>query len=143
MMDDIPDFLERAWQKDSKAKVVYSDLKSLSIYHAPPASDPHNVVYERIEHMSGELSVLRIAVAAYLLEGLPEGIYIEIPRRPNAFKLMIPQGVRNSETSPVPSDDEVFATHHRHSDFDLYTLTHDKQRALQFFRWKSTVMGKV
>ena len=30
----------------------------------------------------------------------------------------------------------MFATHHRHSDFDFITLVHDRARALQFFRWK-------
>ncbi|KAJ8075016.1 hypothetical protein PM082_019343 [Marasmius tenuissimus] len=44
---------------------------------------------------------------------------------------------------PMPTDEQVIATHKRYSDFDLYTLKNIPSRALQFLRWKSRVLENV
>jgi len=54
--------------------------------------------------------------------------------------LVFPEGPQQ-DPSPeaLPTDETVFATCHRHSDFDIATLVRDPERASQFFRWKEHV----
>ncbi|KAG6884143.1 hypothetical protein C0993_000954 [Termitomyces sp. T159_Od127] len=42
----------------------------------------------------------------------------------------------------MSSDDDVLATHHRHSDFDIPTLLRDKARALQYLRWHDHIQRR-
>ncbi|KAI0339230.1 hypothetical protein BDW22DRAFT_611201 [Trametopsis cervina] len=49
--------------------------------------------------------------------------------------LVLPCGPPIDPNLPLTPDEEVFATHHRRSDFDFATLVRDRARALQFFRW--------
>ena len=106
-------------------------MESIFIFHPKKASE---ALYEYIP--AKDLSVVRIVIAAYLYKSLPEDVYIDIEPRPDTFDLIIPSGVPINPQTPLLSDPEAFSTHMRHSDFDYYTLTHDRDRALQFFRWK-------
>lgn len=47
------------------------------------------------------------------------------------------KGCLPNPDAPRPSDQEVFATRKRHSDFDVYTLLHSREEELQFLRWKA------
>jgi len=53
--------------------------------------------------------------------------------------MILPQGPPQDPSQPSLSDEQVFATHHRASDFDRATLIRDRSRALQFFRWNAHV----
>jgi hypothetical protein len=53
--------------------------------------------------------------------------------------LILPQGPPHNPDRPLLTDEEVFASHHRHSDFDMATLVRDRPRAPQFFRWHKHV----
>ena len=50
---------------------------------------------------------------------------------------------QDPHNKPPLSDEEVFATHHRHSDFDMAKLIRDRTRALQFFRWHGIVSNNI
>ena len=114
------------------------DMESIIIIH-PSSSpeDPCEVVYEHVA--ARDLSVIRILIAAYLYTALPQDVYIDIKPRPNVLDTIIPSGAQINPDIPLSSDEEVFQSHSHHSDFDYYTITHDRQRALQFFRWKEWV----
>lgn len=113
-------------------------MESIIIIH-PLSSpdDPGEVVYEHVA--ARDLSVIRILIAAYLYTALPQDVYIDIKPRPNVLDTIIPSGAQINPDIPLSSDEEVFQSHSHHSDFDYYTITHDRQRALQFFRWKEWV----
>ncbi|KIJ23930.1 hypothetical protein M422DRAFT_39364, partial [Sphaerobolus stellatus SS14] len=53
--------------------------------------------------------------------------------------LILPEGPPQDPNRPLSADEQIFATHHRHSDFDIATLVRDRTRALQFFRWHKHV----
>jgi hypothetical protein len=132
------ELLRHAWNINSKSRVILSDFSSLFIFHPPVTRE---VMYERVSEIN-DPSLLRIAIAAYLYDSLPEELsdmYIFLPSRRDFFDIVLPQGVSIRPNTPIQSDEEVFATHCRHSDFDFYSLTQDRERALQFFRWKTYI----
>ena len=57
--------------------------------------------------------------------------------------IVLPEGPTQDPHQPPLADEEVFATHHRHSDFDMATLIRDRARAFQFFRWQEHVSKKI
>ncbi len=56
--------------------------------------------------------------------------------------VVLPQGPPQDPHQSSLGDEEVFATHHRHSGFDMATLVRDRARALQFFHWHERVSKK-
>lgn len=133
--------LQRAWDIDVKAKTVITDMQSVIIVHPPSTQgDSNELLYEYLA--TRDLSVIRILIAAYLYMGLPGIGYINLIPRPDILEIIIPSGAPIDPKTPLLSDEDVFRTHLRHTDFDYYTLTHDRERALQFFRWKEWVMEK-
>jgi hypothetical protein len=56
--------------------------------------------------------------------------------------VVLPEGPPQNPHQPLIGDEEVFATHRRHFDFDMATLVRDRARALQFFRWHEHVSKK-
>lgn len=133
----LPKLLQRAWRIDCKAKIIITDMESLAIFHPRSPNTAGEVLYEFLR--VANLSVIRIILAAYLHNTLPEGIYIDIRPQREALDKMVPAGAPSDPQIPMESDEEVFATRRCHTDFDYYALTHDRDRALQFFRWKTWV----
>ncbi|KAK7678313.1 hypothetical protein QCA50_018661 [Cerrena zonata] len=129
--------LRRAWDINSQSKIIVTDLDSLVVFHPLSSKSSGDLVYEHLKLTN--LSIIRIVTAAYLHKTLPEGIYIDIKPQREVLDKMVPTGVPNNPRISVLPDDEVFATHQSHTDFDYYALTHDRERALQFFRWKAWV----
>lgn len=89
------------------------------------------------------LAQLRIIIAAYLHNALPEDMYIHQPFARGRFEVIHREGPPIDPCTPMQTDEEIFATHHRHSDFDIHTLTRDRDRGLQFFRWKENIEKNV
>lgn len=129
--------LRRAWDVNSESNIVITDMDSLIVFRPISSKTSGDLVYEHLKVT--DLSVIRIVIAGCLRDTLPEGLYIEIKPHREALDNMVPAGVPIDPQTPTMSDDEVFATHRRHTDFDHYTLTHDRERALQFFRWKAWI----
>ena len=87
---------------------------------------------------------LRVLATAYLLDATPGGIFIEVPQPNMEFdEDVLPRGPPQDPHRPLLRDEEVFATHHRHSDFDMASLVRDRARAFQFFRWHEHVSKKI
>lgn len=52
------------------------------------------------------------------------------------YGISILSGCPNNPSLPQPTDEEVFAMCHRHSDFDRYALAYSPNAIPQFLRWK-------
>ncbi|KAF8957526.1 hypothetical protein BDZ97DRAFT_1846024, partial [Flammula alnicola] len=106
----------------------------------PPARNRSEPVFERISTTRPSLA-LRVVSTAYLYDALPPGGYIQVPPPDMEVDedLILPVGPPQDPNQPLHPDEQVFATHRRHSDFDFATLVRDRARALQFFRWHEHV----
>jgi len=93
---------------------------------------------------SRPLLALRVLSTAYLHYALPPRDFFDVPDPDIEVDedLILPQGPPHDPHRSLLADEELFATHHRHSDFDLATLFRDHPRALQFFRWRNHVHTK-
>jgi hypothetical protein len=115
---------------------------TLVIFHPPSPQTSGDVVYER-STIRGDLVRLRIIIAAYLYDAaLPVRKYIYQQLHCDGFDI-IPEGPPIDPSTPMQTDEEVFASHHRHSDFDFFALARDPDRGLQFFRWKENIEKNV
>jgi len=85
---------------------------------------------------------LRVITAAYLDEELPAKVFLNRPDIDNGVNtdLVFPESLQQDPSlQALPTDETVFATCHRHSDFDIATSARHPERASQFFRWKEHV----
>lgn len=127
------------------AKILITDLHSLYILH-PRGDQTHpspvapQYTYESTNLPHGNLSALRIAIAAFLHNALPEELNIYIPESGGALLQERRFGPSIAPDSPLRPDEEVHETCKKHSDFDALTLMRSTPHALQFFRWKKRVM---
>lgn len=139
--DFVSDLLDEGWKINPKAKILLTDLQSLFVIH--PQDEDNDVLKYESRQVNQRLDVLRVSVAAYLYDSLPEYMYLRIPCDPDHLKEVIPSGTPNNPSLPFIPDDAVFCTSYRNSDFDYYSLTTNKDRALQFFRWRSYIKETV
>ena len=117
-------------------------MKEIAIFF-PPARNRPEPTFERISTTQPSLA-LRVLATAYLLDAIPGGLFTDVPRPDIEIdEGVLPQGPPQDPHQPPLRDEEVFMTHHRHSDFDMVTLLRDRARALQFFRWQEHVLKKI
>lgn len=135
------DLIKDGWKINPKSKILLTDLQSLFVIHPPDEND--GVLKYESRQINRRLDVLRVCVAAYLYESLPEYIYFRIPFEPDHLEEVLPTGAPNNPSLSFIPDDVVFRTSHRNSDFDYYSLTTNRDRALQFFRWRSYIKETV
>ncbi|KIK59494.1 hypothetical protein GYMLUDRAFT_60064 [Collybiopsis luxurians FD-317 M1] len=131
--------LSLALKHTSSATIIVTNFQDIAIFF-PPARNRPEPLFERISTTQPSLA-LRVLATAYLLDALPAGIFIDVPHPDMEIDedVILPQGPPQDPHQPPFGDEEVFATHYRHSDFDMPTLVRDRARALQFFRWHEHV----
>jgi hypothetical protein len=117
-----------------------SNFEDIAIFSLSGRSPP-KPVFERVSTTQPSLA-LRVLSAAYLHCHIDRGCeYINLP--PPTIEvdesMVLPQGPPQDPNHPMLADEQIFTTHHRHSDFDFETLVRDRARALQFFRWHAHV----
>ncbi|KZT02266.1 uncharacterized protein LAESUDRAFT_815464 [Laetiporus sulphureus 93-53] len=119
--------------------IIVTNFKDIAVFLPPTRTRPEHT-FERVLTNQPHLA-LRVISTAYLLRALPSGLYIDMPHPDIEVdqNLILPEGPPKDPNQSLMSDEEVFATHHRHSDFDIETLVRDRARALQFFRWHEHV----
>jgi len=125
----------------STPSIITTNFSEIAIF-LPSNLDRRKPAFERVSIPAAQLALsLRIICAAYLLDELPSGLYISTPPPDLEVdeNMILPQGPPQGPDQPLLSDQQVFATHHRASDFDRVTLVRDRGRALQFFRWNAYV----
>ncbi|KAK1215353.1 hypothetical protein PQX77_022037 [Marasmius sp. AFHP31] len=138
--------LSDAWKCDPTVKVICSDLATLYVFWQDPAV-ANTVVVERVSvDLDSLLVAIRVVVASYTYAALPRGMhsaYLAFPQTIAMFDAPDVSGCLPDPSIPMPTDEQVIATHKRYSDFDLYTLKSIPSRALQFLRWKSHALDNV
>ncbi|KAF9485064.1 hypothetical protein BDN70DRAFT_989108, partial [Pholiota conissans] len=119
------------------SSIIISNFREVAIC-LPPTTRCPEPTFEKVS-TTDPSRALRVIVTAYLIMSLrPSRRYMNIP----GLEAPVTQdmvGPWQSPNAPLLSDEQIFLTHHKHSDFDLITLVHDRARALQFFRWKDYV----
>jgi len=123
--------------------MIITNLQEIVVFTPVQAGDSYAGNYERVKTTEFSLA-LRAITAAYLDDELPAGVFLNCPDVDNGVDtdLVFPEGPQQ-DPSPqaLPTDQTVFATCHRHSDFDIPTLVRDPERMSQFFRWKEHVQS--
>ncbi|KIM41672.1 hypothetical protein M413DRAFT_27275 [Hebeloma cylindrosporum] len=116
--------------------IIVTNFQDIAIF-SPPTKKRPEATYRKILTAQPILALCVIS-AAYLLDVLPPGVYINIPQLDLEIDpdLILPEGPPLDPIQPLTADEQIFAQHRRHSDFDHATLVRDRARALQFFRWK-------
>ena len=132
--------LSLALEYASSATIIVTNFKDIAIFF-PPGRNRPEPTFERISTTQPSLA-LRVLATAYLLNAIPaERPFIDVPSPDLEIDedVVLPEGPPQDPHQPPLGDEEVFATHRRHSDFDMTTLVRDRARALQFFRWHEHV----
>ncbi|KAF8351064.1 hypothetical protein F5887DRAFT_1068808 [Amanita rubescens] len=113
-------------------------------HFSPPTRDHPEPTVERISTTQPSLA-LRVLTTAYVLNAIPAGRFIDVPSPDMEIDedVVLPEGPPQDPHQPLIGDEEVFATHRRHFDFDLATLVRDRARALQFFHTLTAKTNEV
>ena len=127
----------------SVPSIIITDLQEIVVFIPIEAGNSEAGNYQRVKTTEFSLA-LRAITAAYLDDELPARVFLNCPDVDNGVDpdLIFPEGPQQ-DPSPqaLPADETVFATCHRHSDFDIPTLVRDPERVSQFFRWKEYVQS--
>ena len=121
-------------RSNSTSKAIFTDLKTVFIVH--PQTGGEKEAQVDIVPLRDDLRAFRIIAAAYLRDAMPYPVYLNPPDEPKkgTYSYWHPP-FRYDDKSLT--DEEVFRTKHRISDFNILKLiSDDREGALQFFRWK-------
>ncbi|KAF9485067.1 hypothetical protein BDN70DRAFT_707202 [Pholiota conissans] len=123
-------------ERPSTPSIITSNFREIAIF-LPPSQYRSEPVFERVS-TTDPFRALRAITMAYLVDALPAYQYVNTPDGESPVEPDL-IGPPHDPNAPLIPDEIMFATHHRHSDFDFITLVHDRARVLQFFRWKDYV----
>ncbi|KAJ3974805.1 hypothetical protein EV361DRAFT_597645 [Lentinula raphanica] len=125
--------LSLAMEYSPSATVIVTNFTDITIF-LPSTRQSPEPTFERVSTIQPSLA-LRVITAAYLLSSDSMSRLLNTPLPgPDFDQECVVEGPSQNLHQPL-SDAELFATHHRHSDFDMVTLVRDRARTLQFFRW--------
>ncbi|KAG8777139.1 hypothetical protein FRC16_004276 [Serendipita sp. 398] len=128
--------LEEAYDNKPHSTAIATNLEEIAVFSSPYSTTERS--FERIS-TSRALPALRVIAAAYLKYSLMIHSYIPAPDPEHDEDLILPEGPPIDPQDSLPTDQEILETRFRQSDFDLATLMRDRNRALQFLRWKDHV----
>ena len=124
--------------------VIVTNLQEIAVFVRSQDDDSYAETYERVKTTDFPLA-LRAVAAAYLDRELPARVFLNCPGIDYGvdMDLVFPEGPQQ-DPSPqaLPTDETMFITCHRHSDFEIPTLVRDPRRALQFLRWCKHVQSR-
>lgn len=120
--------------------IIVTDFKNIAVFK-PPSKDSRKALFERIDTSESQpLLALRALTVAHIREDITGWAFVFEPGDAEGDdNLLLPEGPPVDPRQPLLDDQEVFASHHRVSDFDGVSLVRDRSRALQFFRWRRYV----
>ncbi|KAI0339229.1 hypothetical protein BDW22DRAFT_1361710 [Trametopsis cervina] len=119
--------------------VIVTNFDDIAVF-LPSGSISEPSLFGRVYTPQPGLTI-RVLAAACTWRSICTERFIDRPALDNEADpdLVLPYGPPTDPNQPLTPDEEVFATHHRHSDFDFATLVRDRERALQFFRWHAHI----
>ncbi|KAG6889616.1 hypothetical protein C0995_016142 [Termitomyces sp. Mi166 len=115
--------------------IIVTNFKDIAVFHPPCGLNPEPF-FERVAPTTQFSLVLQVIAAACTSSTLPCAWMTSFS--PD-FEMDLPHGPSQDPHQPLLGDEQVFTTHHCHSDFDIPTLAQNKARALQFFRWHAHI----
>ena len=124
--------------------VIVTNLQEIAVFVRSQDDDSYAETYERVKTTDFPLA-LRAVSAAYLDRELPARVFLNYPGIDYGvdMDLVFPEGPQQDPSpQPLPTDETMFITCHRHSDFEIPTLVRDPRRALQFLRWCKHVQSR-
>ncbi|CAA7265590.1 unnamed protein product [Cyclocybe aegerita] len=131
--------LEQVHAVKSSTTVIATNFNDIAIFGLSNAVNERGFIRLSTDR-TRMLLTLRTVTAAYLLRALYLENYIRLPDDFGSdMDCLLPAGPPVNPAAPLVPDEEIFETYQHHSDFDLVTLKRDRERALQFFRWKQHV----
>lgn len=74
---------------------------------------------------------------------MPNSVYLNPPTEPEGKYLFWQPPRHYANQKQQLTDEQVFRTKERHSDFDIWELLQDREAALQFYRWKRRIEKHV
>ncbi|KAI0339220.1 hypothetical protein BDW22DRAFT_1431831 [Trametopsis cervina] len=119
--------------------VILTNFEDISVF-LPSGRMSDQSLFGRVSTSQPGLAI-RVLAAACTWSATSDSPFIAQPQPDLEVDedLILPYGPPLNPNQPLTADEEVFATHHRHSDFDFATLVRDRARALQFFRWHAHI----
>ncbi|KAF9486120.1 hypothetical protein BDN70DRAFT_926829 [Pholiota conissans] len=122
--------------KPSTPYLIVSNFKGIVVFYPPSAlNTTSEALFERVS-TTEHSQALRTITTTFLVKSFQGAYpYINIPDFEPELEVDL-VGPSQDPNAPLLTDKELFATHHRHSDFDFISLIHDEARTLQFLRWK-------
>ncbi|KAI0339221.1 hypothetical protein BDW22DRAFT_611067 [Trametopsis cervina] len=117
--------------------VIVTNFQDIAVF-LPSRDTSKPSLYGRVHTPQPGLAI-RVLAAACTWKAVCDEPFIDQPQLDLEADpdLVLPCGPPIDPNQPLTPDEEIFATHHRHSDFDFPTLVRDPERALQFFRWNA------
>jgi hypothetical protein len=117
-------------------RVIVTNFNEIAIFRYPTFAFPGHS-FEKVSSPHPALALRVLSLAFLLKAGFMSQFLIATPDPDIEIDedCVLPHGPPQNPLQPLPSDEEVFTSHHRHSDFDMATMVRDRARALQFFRW--------
>lgn len=129
--------LSRAVQHDAipPSAIIVTNFGDMAVPFPPSFHNPR-AIFERVS--SPQVSLALQVISAAFIHGLLLGpFWIDYPDP--GYEFYLSEGPAQNPDGLMLSDNDVLATHHRHSDFDIPTLLRDRPRALQFLRWHNNI----
>jgi hypothetical protein len=110
------------------ARIIFTDLKTVIIIHLEPEGSKQVRVIELVP-LKDDLRAFRILVTTYLLESMPPCVYLSPPLEATGkYPFWLPP--RRYDGDDRLTDEQVFLTKRRYSDFDIMKLIEDRKAAL-------------
>ncbi|KAG6901011.1 hypothetical protein C0995_002530 [Termitomyces sp. Mi166 len=115
--------------------IIVTNFKDIAVFH-PAYGLNAEPFFERVAPITQFSLALQVIAVACTNNALP---YVWMRSFSPEFELDLSHGPSQDPHQPLLGDEQVFTTHHFHSDFDIPTLVQNKARALQFFRWHAHI----
>lgn len=129
---------------ESTSSVVVTNFKDIAVFFPNKGSVLRLGKDVFVKVLTSQIpATLRILATACLLESLPKIGFLKGPDLDVGKwddNVTLPMGPPQNPDQPLLADQQLIATCHRNSDFDLATLIRDRNRALQFFRWNQHIL---
>ncbi|KAH8928275.1 hypothetical protein BT69DRAFT_578879 [Atractiella rhizophila] len=129
--------LAESLEQATSRSIIVSNLNEIAVFYPPTPTHPDST-FEKVFTDQPALT-LRVLTTAFVLR--VNSCFIDapdpFPEPDDSF--VLPEGPPMDPAQSLLSDEEVFANHKRHSDFDACTLVRDERRARQFFRWQQYI----
>lgn len=136
-------YLQHAWSKNARSTLLLTDGTAVIIV-APPQDASSSEINCEVLSLKSDARLLLVLFGTFIHHNLPFGLSIDFPTRSGSgVGGILPDGCLPNPQTPLLCDNDIIRLRKRHIDFDYYSLAHNQDLALQFFRWKDWLITNV